>query len=129
MFCRYCENWRKGKRTQEGRECLFTEKIAEKSQEIPTNRKGEPCKGFTFSGFFWCDEFHHFKHFDVCKYGLKHYDDCMGCLQFEEVDLAMKIHELNHKDEFKRRSVKFAFLRRRSKYIPFKRRGTRNEKG
>lgn len=120
MFCHYCTHYKNGKRTPEGRLCAFKEKVREKGQEIPVNKKGEPCKGFTFSETIWCETNQHYKNYQACLYNFRTNDDCRGCLQNEEVIMALEIHRRNHKAPFERR--KFVMFKRRTKPIQFKRR-------
>ena len=120
MSCHYCTYYKNGKRTPDGRLCDFKGKVREKSQEIPTNKKGELCKGFTFCETIWCETNQHYKNYQACLYNFRANDDCKGCLQNEEVIMALEIHRRNHKAPFERR--KFVMLKRRTKLIQFKRR-------
>ena len=122
MFCHYCTYYKNGKRTPEGRLCSFKDKIREKMQEIPTNKKGEPCKGFTFCETIWCETNQHFKNYQACLYNFRSNDDCKGCLQNEEVCMALEIHRKNNPTSIQRRS--FFTLKRRAKLIQFRRRST-----
>ena len=127
MICRYCLNYRKGQKAQEGRVCAFTGKIVEKTQDIPYGKKGKPCEGFTLTEYFWCESNQHTKHFSACIYNFLNNDDCKGCLQNEEVVVALQVHQVNHKIPFNRRKPKLVMFNRRNKPVPFKRRTVRNE--
>ena len=119
MFCHYCTYYKNGKRTPDGRLCAFTEKTREKTQEIPVNKKGESCKGFTLHETIWCETNQHYKNYRACLYNFRTNDECKGCLQNEEVVIAMRTSQKNNKIPFERR--KFVLLKRRQKLTKFKR--------
>ena len=64
--------------------------------------------------------YQHYKNYQACLYNFRTNDNCKGCLQNEEIAMALEVHRRNHKTPFERR--KFVVLKRRTKLIQFKRR-------
>lgn len=54
-------------------------------------------------------------------YNFRTNDDCKGCLQNEEVVMALEIHRKNHKTPFERRKLLKGY---RTKPVQFKRRSS-----